>query len=75
MARRRSRATTPDIEGTIRRASSIGAMERLAGVAQDEDSRATFWNPFMHLPGGQALDAGCAELKRRIRADALGVSP
>lgn len=71
---RRTPLTRHDtIEFAINRAGSIGALERLAGIEQDYESRYSFWKPFMHLPGGQALDAGCEELKRRIRAQAAAV--
>lgn len=50
----------------IRRAGSIGKLEQLAGIAATEAARTAFWLPFSHLPGAKALDAGTAELKRRI---------
>lgn len=70
MPRRRDRGTEPMIEDAIKTAGSIGALERLAGIIQDVDSQYAFWKPFMHLPGGKALDAGCDGLKRRIRVSA-----
>lgn len=72
---RRTPQPRPDpIENAIRSAGSIGALERLAGISQDDDDRFTFWKPFMHLLGGTALDAGCEELKRRIRAQAAATA-
>lgn len=68
---RRTPQPRPDpIEDAIRRAGTIGALERLAGIGQDGDDRYTFWKPFTYLPGAAGLDAGCEELKRRIRAQA-----
>lgn len=57
-------------EDAILRAGSIGALERLAGIGGATDERAAFWEPFSELPGSQGLDAGVAELKRMIRAQA-----
>ena len=56
------------VEEAIRRAGSIGELERLAGVGQTHAERHEFWKDYSRLPGEQALDAGVAELKRRIRA-------
>lgn len=55
------------VEEAIRRSSSIGELERLAGVEQHHNARYAFWHGFSHLPGAASLDAGVAELKRRIR--------
>ena len=55
------------VEEAIRRSSSIGELERLAGVEQHHHARYAFWHGFSHLPGAASLDAGVAELKRRIR--------
>ena len=57
-------------EDTIRRAGSIGALERLAGIGGAAEDRAAFWQPFCKLPGAEGLDAGVAELKRIIRSNA-----
>ena len=57
-------------EDTIRRAGSIGALERLAGIAGAAEDRAAFWQPFCKLQGAEGLDAGVAELKRIIRSNA-----
>ena len=57
-------------EDTIRRAGSIGALERLAGIGGAAEDRAAFWQPFCKLPGAEGLDAGVAELKRIIRTHA-----
>lgn len=54
----------------IRRAGSIGKLEQLAGIAPTEAARIAFWLPFSRLAGAKALDAGTAELKRRILAAA-----
>ena len=56
------------IELAIQSAGSIGGLERLAGIGQTHDERYGFWTAYSHLPGSQSLDAGTAELKRRIRA-------
>lgn len=58
------------VEAAIRRAGSIGALERLAGVGRSDAERYAFWKQYSLLPAGQTLDAGVAELKRRIRAQA-----
>ena len=55
------------VEAAIRRSGSIGELERLAGVEQHHDARYAFWHAYSHLPGAASLDAGVAELKRRIR--------
>ena len=68
---RRKHDSPPDpTEDAIRQAGSIGALERLAGIGSAQDERAAFWTPFCTLPGADGLDAGVAELKRRIRAQA-----
>jgi hypothetical protein len=53
------------VEVAIRMATSIGQLERLAGIATQED-RAAFWLTFAPLRN-RALNAGKAELKRMIR--------
>lgn len=71
---RQKRSTELDrMEEEIVRAGTIGALERLAGVEQTETARHVFWSAYKHLPGAASLDAGCAELKRRIRAAAGAV--
>lgn len=55
------------VEETIRRAGSIGELERLAGIGQDHEARYAFWHDYSHLPAAGMLDAGVDELKRRIR--------
>ena len=70
MPRRRHPSPTDHIEEAIRRAGSIGALERLAGIESTPDARVSFWKSFCQLPGAQGLDAGVAELKRMIRATA-----
>ena len=57
-------------EDAIRRAGSIGALERLAGIGGAAEDRAAFWQPFCKLPGAEGLDAGVGELKRIIRSNA-----
>ena len=68
MPRRRQTPPSDRTEEVIRRAGSVGALERLAGIGSAPDDRAAFWAPFCKMPGAQGLDAGVAELKRRIRA-------
>lgn len=63
----RQKQTPPDLEGAIRTAGSIGALEHLAGIGQTQDERSAFWLQFAQLPSYQSLDAGVAELKRMIR--------
>ena len=70
MPRRQRPNPHEQIEEAIRRTGSIGALERLAGVGSAQDERAAFWAPFCKLLGAEGLDAGIAELKRRIRAGA-----
>ena len=74
MARAKTPSADEATELAISQAGSIGDLERLAGIGQDLDSRSRFWIPFCRLPGTQSLDAGTAELKRRIRAAAAGPS-
>lgn len=73
-AERRSRkpepAPEPEIEIALRKAGSIGALERLAGIGPDVGSRREFWMAFSALPALECLDAGCDELRRRARAAA-----
>ncbi len=70
---RREKAPSAEelIEAAIHKASSIGDLESLAGIEQDLAARTEFWLAFCRLPGGASLDAGIAELKRRIRAQGL----
>ncbi|PPQ34078.1 hypothetical protein [Rhodopila globiformis] len=56
-------------EEAIRRAGSIGALERLARIGGAPEQRAAFWQPFCKLPSAQGLDAGVEELKRIIRSN------
>ena len=74
MRRKRAAPRLDPVEVAIRAAGSIGALERLAGIGPTLDERAAFWNPFMTLPAAAGLDAGVAELKRRIRAAAVSRS-
>ena len=70
MPRRKQPSQQDRAEEAIRRAGSIGALERLAGIGEAQEERAAFWLPFSKLPGTQGLDAGLAELKRIIRSNA-----
>lgn len=56
----------PATETAIRTAVTIGNLERLAGITD----RVAFWNPYARMAGETGLDAGVAELKRIIRANA-----
>jgi hypothetical protein len=67
MPHRKQKALCEQTEEAIRRAATIGELERLAGIESDLASRQAFWTPFTHLAGSAALDAGCEELRRRIR--------
>ena len=53
------------VEVAIRKATTIGQLERLAGIETNKD-RAEFWLAFAPLRN-RALKAGKAELKRIIR--------
>jgi hypothetical protein len=67
----RKTAPKPDpTEEAIRKAGSIGALERLAGIGSAQEDRVSFWTPFCKMPGAAGLDTGVLELKRRIRARA-----
>jgi hypothetical protein len=70
MSRRKQPCQQDQTEAAIRRTGSIGALERLAGIGRTSEERAAFWQPFSNLPGAEGLDAGVAELKRMIRAQA-----
>ena len=74
--RRKQRADRHDpMEEAIRKAGSIGELERLAGIGRSDTERHAFWKDYSALPGSQGLDAGVAELKRRIRAQAGREAP
>ena len=75
MSRKRKPTLQDQIEGAIRNAGTIGNLERLAGIGQSFDERYAFWTTYSPLPGAQALDAGVAELKRRIRLQAIADPP
>lgn len=68
MPKRRKRAADDGLEQAIRAAGSIGDLERLAGIPQDQEARYQFWKAYSHLKSEECLDTGVAELKRRIRA-------
>ena len=67
MPRHKQPSIIEQTEDAIRRAGSIGALERLAGIGTTPKARISFWEPFCKLPAAQSLDAGVAELKRIIR--------
>ena len=74
----RQKPSSPEhdpIEASIQAARSIGELERLAGIGQAVEERAAFWAPFMSLPAAASLDAGVAELRRRIRGQAVLPKP
>ena len=49
--------------------TTIGELERAAGVPSDHASRFAFWKPFIHLKDGNAaISAAVAECERRIQA-------
>ena len=63
-----AKPTTDEIMAKLTmRVSSIGQLERLAGIEQSHDARWQFWQPFCKLPASESLDAGVAELRARIR--------
>ena len=68
MASTPERVLVTETEEAIRKASSIGDLERLAGIGPDNESRYQFWHAFAALPAARCIDAGAAELRRRIRA-------
>ncbi len=70
MSRRKQSSPLEQAEEAIRRAGSIGALERIAGIGTSLEARTSFWEPFCKLPAAQSLDAGVAELKRIIRDQA-----
>ncbi|MEE3503745.1 hypothetical protein [Acidiphilium acidophilum] len=63
---RRGKAPLDPIVVALRHAGSIGNLEALAGIPANQSDRTRFWEPFSHLPGSAGLDAGVAELRRRI---------
>ena len=66
---RQKRAPAHDlIEQAIRRAGTIGAVERLAGIGSTPEARQEFWRPYTGFDGAEGLELGVAELKRRVRA-------
>lgn len=73
MHRQKRPSPADRVEEAVRRAASIGDLERLAGIEQTEAARYAFWTAYTQLPGAQSLDAGCAELKRRIHAEAASM--
>ncbi|MDQ0563032.1 alkanesulfonate monooxygenase SsuD/methylene tetrahydromethanopterin reductase-like flavin-dependent oxidoreductase (luciferase family) [Rhizobium mesoamericanum] len=46
--------------------STIGELERRAGIGTSLKERTAFWMRFHHLDGAECLKAGVAELKRLI---------
>lgn len=76
MPRRKRQSAVDLVEVALQRAGSIGALERMAGVDQAPEARAAFWEEYCRIkPPAAALDAGVAELKRRIRAHAVRTRP
>lgn len=69
------RPTEHPIEDELRGARSIGDLERLAGIGAAREHRAAFWLSFSALPAREVLDAGCAELRGRIRSAAGAPTP
>jgi len=70
MRRNRNKNPRDQIEEQLRRAGSIGKLEHLAGIGPSEDARNAFWQRYARLPDSTDLDAGVAQLKQRIRAQA-----
>jgi hypothetical protein len=75
MPRKKRQSPQDKIEANIRRASSIGDLERLVGLGNAPEKRTAFWLPFSHMPGIEGLTAGTKDLKRRIRAQAVASTP
>lgn len=46
--------------------STIGELERRAGIGPTSQERTAFWIQFHHLEGAECLKAGVAELRRLI---------
>lgn len=46
--------------------TTIGELERLAGIEQTPEARAAFWKPFAHLSAADMLADGCALLNGMI---------
>ncbi|MGN7958884.1 hypothetical protein [Agrobacterium radiobacter] len=46
--------------------STIGELERRAGIGPTSQERIAFWIQFHHLEGAECLKAGVAELNRLI---------
>jgi hypothetical protein len=63
---RRGKAPLDPIVVALHHAGSIGNLEALAGIPGTDAERTAFWLPFAHLRDAAGLDAGVAELKRRI---------
>ena len=68
----------PLIIPAVRESSTIGDMEQLAGIPQEQASRAAFWAPFLPIDkakGVQAcFDAAMAECRRLIAANMVWVA-
>ena len=63
------KATTIKMPEAARGCTTIGDVERLAGIGQSHEERFAFWRQFVNLKD-DAFDAGRAELYRRIEASA-----
>ncbi|MDK1389636.1 hypothetical protein QN224_30125 [Sinorhizobium sp. 8-89] len=46
--------------------STIGELERMAGIGSSAEERTAFWIRFHHLDGVACLKAGVAELERLV---------
>lgn len=67
----------PRVISRVREDGTIGAVERLAGVPQDNASRRALWDPFLSLAPGSTqayIDAGMAECARRIAEQSAWVA-
>jgi hypothetical protein len=64
--RRRNFTQTVDpMNDALRAASTLGMLERLAGIGHHAD-RAAFWKPFASMSGTSGLEAGLKELRKRV---------
>jgi hypothetical protein len=52
----------------MRSASTIGQLERMAGIGPDHDERFAIWIQYKDLETRHVIPTGVAELKKRIRA-------
>lgn len=54
--------------------STIGDLEKRAGIGSSDVERTAFWQRFHHIEGKACLDAGVAELRRMI-SEREGTAP